>query len=172
MYKILFVGNRNLSRSPMAQFIMQDLVDKAGLHDQFLISSAGGSGIAVVDYTGEPVHRYAQAELAKHGISCEGKRAYKMQPEDYDEFDYIIVMDRKVLRSVIRYIHPETDGKISLLMQYAGYGMGDDDRFDEIYDPDLTTDFSEAYKLIREGCEGLLEHVNKGLKLNYRTFGE
>lgn len=143
----------------MAEFAMKDLVEKKGISDQFLIESAAAFSTAIKDGIGEPVNVYAQKAMEKYGIRCCEKRARRMEPSDYEKFDHIVVMDRKNIRAVDRYTAEDTEKKLKLLLQYAGYGIGDDERFDEIYDPRLTLDYEEALEEIRIGCQGLLEYL-------------
>ena len=89
MVKILFVCHGNICRSPMAEFIMKDLVKKAGLEQEFHIESAATS----TEEIGNPVYPPARRKLAQHGISCEGKRARQLRREDYEEWDLLIGMD-------------------------------------------------------------------------------
>lgn len=88
MTKVLFICHGNICRSPMAEFVMKDLVDKAGLSDQFEIASAATS----TEEIGNPVYPPARRKLAEHGISCEGKTARQMTRRDYETYDYLIAM--------------------------------------------------------------------------------
>ena len=98
MIKILFVCHGNICRSPMAEFVMKDLVRKAGLTDKFYIESAAVSA----EELGNPVYPPAKRELAAHGISCEGKTARQMTRADYDRFDFLVCMDLSNLRRMER----------------------------------------------------------------------
>ena len=89
MKKILFVCHGNICRSPMAEFIMKDIVKKAGMDDQFHIESAATS----TEEMGNSVYPPARRKLAEHGISCEGKTARQMTRSDYDRFDLLVGMD-------------------------------------------------------------------------------
>ncbi len=86
MTKVLFVCHGNICRSPMAEFILKDLVKKAGLEDQFSIASAATS----TEEIGNPVYPPARRKLSQHGISCEGKRARQLRREDYEDWDLLI----------------------------------------------------------------------------------
>ena len=90
MTKILFVCHGNICRSPMAEFVMKDLVKKAGLASQFHIESAATSREEI----GNPVYPTARRKLAEHGISCEGHTARQLTNRDYDEYDLLIGMDQ------------------------------------------------------------------------------
>ena len=145
--KILMVCWGNICRSPMAEFVMKDLVEKRGVADRFYIESAAHSSEEI----GNPVYPPAKAELARHGISCEGKRARQMRREDYDKFDYIIGMEKMNLGYMNRILGADPEGKVHLLMDFT-------DHPEDIADPWYTGDFSGVYKQILEGCEALLNH--------------
>ena len=99
MVKILFVCHGNICRSPMAEFVMKDMVKKAGMEDLFFISSSATSTEEIWRGVGNPVYPPAQRELAKHGISCDGKRAIQITVEDYDKYDIILCMDTNNMRN-------------------------------------------------------------------------
>ena len=145
MIKILFVCHGNICRSPMAEFIMKDLVQKAGLSSQFEIASAATS----TEEIGNPVYPPARRKLAEHGISCSGKTARQMRREDYSRWDLLIGMDRANLRRMQQICGGDPDGKIHLLMDYTS-------RPGEVADPWYSGDFDTAWTDILEGCEGLL----------------
>ena len=148
MIKILFVCHGNICRSPMAEFVMKDMVSKKGLSKQFEINSAATS----TEEIGNPVYPPAKRELLKHGISCEGKTARRMTKGDYEYYDYIIGMDRGNIRNIERIVGSDKDGKISLLLSYAGL-----DR--DISDPWFTGNFGATWNDVVKGCRGLLEHI-------------
>ena len=108
MKKILFVCHGNICRSPMAEFVMKDLVDKAGLSDQFEIASAATS----TEEIGNPVYPPARRKLAEHGICCAGKTARQMTRRDYKTYDYLIAMDRNNLRNMVRFADLLFAGKV------------------------------------------------------------
>ena len=89
MHKILFVCHGNICRSPMAEFVMKDLVRKAGRSEEFEIASVAVS----CEELGNPVYPPARRELAAHGISCAGKTARRITAEDLAHFDHIYYMD-------------------------------------------------------------------------------
>ena len=146
MTRILFVCHGNICRSPMAEFVMKDLVKKAGLEDEFYIESAATS----TEELGNPVHSGTRNMLAKHGISCNGKYARQMTRADYQEFDLLIAMDRWNLRNMERFTCGDPDGKVRLLMDYT-------DRPGEVADPWYTGDFRATWNDVLDGCVGLLE---------------
>ena len=145
MFRILFICWGNICRSPMAEFVMKDLVEKRGLSDAFEIASAATSTEAI----GNPVYPPARAELARHGISCEGKRARQLRRDDYEKYDYIIGMENLNLSYMNRILGGDPEGKVHLLMDYTTHP-------EDIDDPWYTGDFKGVYKQILEGCEALL----------------
>ncbi|OUQ81088.1 low molecular weight protein-tyrosine-phosphatase [Flavonifractor sp. An100] len=152
MIKILFVCHGNICRSPMAEFVMKDLVKKAGLEHGFEIASAATS----TEEIGNPVYPPARRKLAQHGIGCEGKRARQLCREDYREYDLLVGMDRANLRNMQRICGGDPEGKLSLLLDYTN-------RPGEVADPWYTGDFDQTWEDVLEGCQGLLAAV-KGNK--------
>lgn len=149
MTKIMFVCHGNICRSPMAQFVMQDMVDKMGLHDEFYISSAATS----TEEIGNPVHPGTRRKLAENGISCDGKRAVQIKESDYDRYDYIIVMDSLNMRNLRRIIKNDDKYKIHKLLDFSSGG--------DIADPWYTGNFDVTYSDIVRGCRGLIEHMRR-----------
>ena len=148
MTKILFVCHGNICRSPMAEFVMKDLVEKAGCASEFYIESAAVSA----EELGNPVYPPARRELAHHGISCDGKTARQMTRDDYDRFDLLICMDSSNLRRMERICGGDPDGKMSRMLEHTG-------RFDDVADPWYTGDFSATWHDVVDGCTALLEKI-------------
>ena len=146
MIKILFICHGNICRSPMAEFVLKDLVKKAGLEDQFSIASAATS----TEEIGNPVYPPARRKLAQHGISCEGKRARQLTRADYGAYDLLIGMDQANLRNMRRICGGDPEGKIHLLLEYA------DRPGQEVADPWYTGDFEATWQDVLAGCQGLL----------------
>lgn len=146
MTKILFVCHGNICRSPMAEFVMKDLVRKAGLEKQFVIQSAATSR----EELGNPVYLPARRKLAEHGIRCSGKTACQLQAKDYGAYDLLIGMDRANLHNMRRICGGDPDGKMHLLMEYAGQPDRD------VADPWYTGDFEATWQDVLAGCQGLL----------------
>jgi len=134
----------------MAEFVMKDLAEKAGLEDKFYIESAATSTEEIWNGIGNPVYPPAKKKLAEHGLSCEGKRARQITRGDYDRFDLIIGMDRSNLRSIQRITG--RDDKTGLLLEYAG-------KHRDVADPWYTGDFDSAWDDILEGCRALLKKL-------------
>lgn len=149
MTKILFVCLGNICRSPMAEFVMKDLVKQAGLEGQFRIDSAATSR----EELGNPVYGPARRKLAEHGISCGVHRARQLQPRDYSEYDLLIGMDQANIRNMGRICGGDPQRKIHLLLDYAGRPG------QEVADPWYTGDFEIAWQDILQGCQGLLKEL-------------
>ena len=146
MYKILFVCHGNICRSPMAEFVMKNLVTKAGRDAEFYIESAATS----TEEIGNPVYPPARRKLAEHGIGCAGKTARQMTRDDYDRFDMIIGMDSWNLRNMRRICGDDPDGKICLLMDFT-------QRPGDVADPWYTGNFEATWRDVLEGCQGILQ---------------
>ena len=150
MHRVLFVCHGNICRSPMAEFVMKDLVRKAGLEDDFSIASAATS----TEEIGNPVYPPARRKLAEHGIGCAGKTARQLRREDYDRFDLLIGMDGANLRNMRRICGGDPEGKLSLLLDWAG-------RSGDVADPWYTGDFEATWQDVLAGCQGLLDALIK-----------
>ena len=150
MTKILFVCHGNICRSPMAEFVMKDLVRKAGADTEFFIASAATS----TEEIGNPVYPPARRKLAEHGIGCAGKTARQLRREDYDRFDLLIGMDGANLRNMRRICGGDPEGKLSLLLDWAG-------RSGDVADPWYTGDFEATWQDVLAGCQGLLDALIK-----------
>ena len=150
MIKILFVCHGNICRSPMAEFVMKDLVKKAGLENVFEIASAATS----TEEIGNPVYPPARRKLAEHGISCAGKTARQLTAEDYNCWDYLVGMDGANLRNMRRICGGDPEGKISLLMDWleGRNGIGGKD----VAGPWYTGDFEVTWQDVMKGCQALL----------------
>ena len=161
MISVLFVCHGNICRSPMAEFIFKDMVSARGLSDQFYIASAATSTEEIWNGIGNPVYPPAKRELAKHGISCEGKRAVQLKKSDYDKYDYLIGMEERNRRNMLRILGKDPENKVSLLLDYA-------DEHGDIADPWYTGNFDSTYRDVVRGCEGFLAYLkNKGqIKMN------
>ena len=144
--RILFVCHGNICRSPMAEFVMKDLVAKAGRTDEFVIESAATS----TDEIGNSVYPPARRKLAEHGIGCQGKTARQMTRSDYGRYDLLIGMDSYNIRNMRNIAGGDPEGKIRMLMDYTN-------RPGDVADPWYTGDFEATWRDVLEGCEALLE---------------
>ena len=151
MIKILFVCHGNICRSPMAEFVMKDMVEKQGIAEDFYIASAATS----TEEIGNGVHYGTRRKLAEFGISTDGKRAVQLKKSDYGKYDYIIGMDSWNMRNMKRMLPEDTDNKIHLLLDFSASPR-------DIADPWYTGDFDTTYNDILEGCTALLKKIEKG----------
>ena len=158
MISVLFVCHGNICRSPIAEFVMKDMVTKRGIKAKFYIASAATSTEEIWNGIGNPVYPPAKRELAKHGISYEGKRAVQITKADYGKYDYILGMDQRNIRNMLRIFGGDPEGKIRLLLEMTG-------RSGDIADPWYTGDFQLTYLDIEEGCKGFLAYLEKNEKI-------
>ena len=159
---ILFVCLGNICRSPMAEFIMKDMVEKRRQADRFYIASAATSREEI----GNPVHPGSRRKLAEAGISCAGKYARHMEKQDYTEFDYLIGMDRANIRNMTRIAGGDPDRKIYKMMEFsesgwkqAAAGIRNPEQARDVADPWYTGNFDETWNDVVEGCAGFLEFL-------------
>ena len=148
MIRILFVCHGNICRSPMAEFVMKDLVEKAGLKNEYFIASAATSSEEI----GNPVYPPARRRLAQAGINCDGKYAVQLTRSDYEKYDYLIGMEQVNIRNIMRIVGDDPKKKVYRLLDFAKK-QGD------IADPWYSGDFDTTYKQVLEGCEGLLDRL-------------
>lgn len=148
MTKILFVCHGNICRSPMAEFVMKNMVKQMGLEDEIYIESAATSTEEIGSGVYPPVKRL----LEEHGIDCSGKTARQITKQDYDKFDYIIGMDSANMRNMLRMFGEDKQGKLSLLKEYTDF-PGD------VADPWYTRDFKLTWNEVADGCRGLLQAI-------------
>lgn len=149
MINILFVCHGNICRSPMAEFVLRDMVNKRGLGQQFSIASAATS----TEEIGNPVHRGTRDKLKAYGISVEGKWAVQLVKKDYEKYDYLIGMDERNVTNMNRILGSDPKGKISRLLDFTK-------RPGDIADPWYTGNFDITYEDVCCGCEGLLEYLS------------
>ena len=150
MKKILFVCYGNICRSPMAEFVMKDMIAKAGAGERFVIDSAATS----TEELGNPVYPPAQRELAAHGVFCGPHTARQMTRADYDKYDLLIGMDSANIRNMTRICGGDPDGKLQLLLHYTG-------QTHDVADPWYTGDFEATWRDVSEGCKCLLAEIEK-----------
>lgn len=150
MIKILFVCHGNICRSPMAEFIMKKLVREKGLDDSFEIASAATSS----EELGNPVYPPVRKLLAENGIDSSSKHARRIKSSDYDYYDYLIGMDSANIRNMVNFFGGDKEGKIHLLMEFAGINK-------DVADPWYTRDFNETWNDVNLGCSSLLEALSR-----------
>lgn len=150
MTKILFICHGNICRSPMAEYVMKDMVRKAGCEAEFEIASAATSREEI----GNDIHRGTKAKLREQGIAFEKRQARQVTKKDYEEFDYLILMDRENKRGLSRIISADPYNKVHMLLGFAGK-----DR--DIADPWYTGNFDETYDDVVAGCQAFLQSLAK-----------
>jgi len=142
MIKILFCCHGNICRSPMAEFVMKDLVRKAGREKDFHIASAAVSR----EELGNPVYPPARRELQKHGISCSGHAAHQITEAELDSYDRIYYMDASNAR-YLRRLFGDKAAKCRPLLER------------DVADPWYTGDFTQTWADVVEGCTRILEEL-------------
>lgn len=150
MIKVIFICHGNICRSPMAEFVFRNMVNRRGLGGCFQIASAATSREEI----GNPVHRGTRQKLKEHGISTDGKTAVQMTAADYKEYDYLLAMEDWNIRNMLRIVGKDPEGKIKRLLDFSG-------RPRDIADPWYTGNFDVTYDDIVEGCEAFLQYLEE-----------
>lgn len=135
----------------MAEFVMKDLVKKAGLEEKYFIASAATSSEEI----GNPVYPPARRRLAQAGISCDGKYAVQLKHSDYEKYDYLICMDSNNIRNLMRIIGDDAEGKVHMLLDFT------ENKGQSIADPWYSGDFDTTFEQVLEGCKGLLNRLSE-----------
>ena len=148
MTKILFVCLGNICRSPMAEFLFKNILKNKGLENEYLIESAGTSN----EEEGNPVHYGAKQKLESVGISTYGKYARQLRKEDYEKYDYIIGMEQRNIRDILRIVGEDKDNKVYRLLDFSNNPR-------DIADPWYTGNFDLTYEDIMEGLEGFMKYL-------------
>ena len=148
MIKVLFICTGNICRSPMAEFVLKDILAKRNLSSNFYIASAATSREEI----GNPVHHGTRNKLAPLGISVKGKTAIQLTKGDYAKYDYLIGMDDWNIRGILNIIGSDPEGKVCKLLDFTHHSR-------DIADPWYTGDFDTTYSDIVEGLEAFLEKV-------------
>lgn len=150
--KIMFVCHGNICRSPMAEFVLKEMIKRKGLEDKFVVCSSATSTEEIWNGIGNPVYPPVKALLESKGIDPSGKRAVQLKVSDYDKYDLLIGMDSTNIRNMNRMLGGDRDNKIHKLMEYTGSSA-------DVSDPWYTRDFEKCYKDIYKGCEALLNSI-------------
>lgn len=149
MIKVLFICHGNICRSPMAEFVMKDMVKKAGLENEIYVASAATS----TEEIGNRVHPGTTKKLKEFGISTAGKTAVQLKKSDYENYDYLLAMESYNLRNMKRIIGSEDpEQKVYRLLDFSKASR-------DIADPWYTGNFDVTYNDIYEGCEALLKYL-------------
>ena len=149
MTRILFICLGNICRSPMAEFVFKDILEKAGIGDKFYVASAATS----YEEIGNPVHHGTAKILDELGISYSGKRAIHLEKSDYEKYDYLVCMDSQNVRDTMRIVGNDPKKKIHKLLEFA-----DSER--DVADPWYTGNFDITYEDVLNGCNGLLRCID------------
>ena len=152
MKRIMFVCHGNICRSPMAEFIFKDMLKKQGRDNDYIVTSSATSTEEIWNGIGNPVYPPAKAELLKHGITCDGKRAVQLKKSDYDKYDIFLAMDSMNMRNISRIFGADPLGKVHKLMDLT-------DSPGDVADPWYSGRFDIAYKDIYEGCVALFKKL-------------
>lgn len=150
MTKILFICHGNICRSPMAEFVMKNLVRSAGREADFVIASAATSREEI----GHDIHYGTRAKLEQMHIPFSRRHAVQLTRADYADYDLLIAMDTENLQGIKRIIGTDPQKKVHLLLEYCG------ELRSEVADPWYTGDFDATYNDVVRGCRALLKQQN------------
>lgn len=150
MIKVLFLCHGNICRSTMSEFVMKDMLRKAGVEDRFHIESAATSSEEI----GNDTHLGTKRKLMEVGVPFTKRRARQVTKDDYDEYDYLIIMDEENRRGLNRIIGGDPEEKVHKLLGFAGK-----DR--DIADPWYTGNFDDTYDDIVEGLNCFMEYLKE-----------
>lgn len=148
MIYILFVCHGNICRSPMAEFVLKNMVKEKGIENHFYIASAATS----TEEIGSPVYFGTRNKLKEYGIATDGKYAVQLKKSDYKKYDYLLGMDQRNIVNMKKILGGDPKGKIKRLLEYTKNAR-------DIKDPWYTGDFDETYQDVYEGCKELLDYI-------------
>ena len=152
MYRIMFVCHGNICRSPLAEFLCRDLVEKSGRSEEFLIASSAVSDEEIWGGVGNPVYPPVKALLLEKGISCAGKRAQKLVPSDAEKYDLFVCMDGSNLRRAKGILGRKGEKKCVKAFSFL-------DSDEDVSDPWYTRDFQAAYDDIYRCLTAMLKKL-------------
>ena len=145
---VLFVCHGNICRSPMAEFVMRDLLRRSGRTDVHVESCATST-----EEIGSDTYPPVKDVLKRHGVPFSPRRARRITCDDYARFDLIVAMDDENLRNTRRFTDGDPEGKVRLLMSFTGEDRG-------VADPWYTGDFEETYSDVSRACAEILAHLD------------
>jgi protein-tyrosine phosphatase len=150
MIKVMFVCLGNICRSPMAEFVLKDMVRKEGRENEFFIQSSATS----YEEIGNDIHYGTQNKLIQENIPFEKRQAKRLAPQDYDKYDYILAMEESNIRNIKRIVGEDKDHKVYRLLDFS-------DNPRDIADPWYTGNFDITYNDIVEGCNSFLKYLSE-----------
>ncbi|MBP3402208.1 MAG: low molecular weight phosphotyrosine protein phosphatase [Clostridia bacterium] len=150
MIKIMFVCHGNICRSPMAEFVLKDMLKKRGLDSKIQVTSSATS----TEEIGNDIHRGTRQILDKYSIPYTRREAVQLARADYAKYDYFIGMDAANVRNMHRIFGSDPEGKIMKLLDLT-------EAHRDVADPWYTGNFEVTYRDVTDGCEALLEHIIK-----------
>lgn len=148
LIRILMVCHGNICRSPMAEFVIKDMIEREHLGKLFYVASAATS----MEEIGNPVHQGTRETLKRYGISTDGKYAVQLSRKDYDQYDYLIGMEQRNVTNMLRILSQDPEGKVRRLLDFSSNPR-------DIADPWYTGDFDRTYHDVYEGCKALFEYI-------------
>lgn len=159
MVNVLFVCLGNICRSPMAEAVFSDLIEKAGLTEVFSVDSAGIGNWHI----GDLPHQGTRQVLKENGVSYQGITARQVRKEDWEQFDYLVAMDTQTMLDLKEWEHRAASPSIFRLLEYRG-----ENEVTDVPDPYFTNNFEYVYELIDTGCRALLDELVNKHQLNPR----
>lgn len=152
--RILFICHGNICRSPMAEYVMRDMVKRRGLENEIQVASCATSTEEIWNGVGNDLYPPARRKLQEKGIAAPRREAVQLKRSDYGKYDLLVCMDQSNFRNALRMLGGDPEGKVKKLMAYT-------DRPFDVADPWYTGDFEVTYRDILAGCLGLLDEIEK-----------
>lgn len=154
MIKVLMVCHGNICRSPMAEFLLKNLINKMGISHKIKVDSAGTS----TEELGNPVHPGTVKKLQSENIPMTQRRAVQLKKKDYQQYDWLLCMDEMNIKNTLIIIGSDPEQKVKKLLDFS-------DQPRDIADPWFTRNFDQTYDDILEGCEGFLKYLRNNNEL-------